>query len=49
MKTLITVNKILEEAGSAMRFKEDLSGGEDDYDIFAGRKNGFPKDDYPSK
>jgi hypothetical protein len=26
-----------------------LSGGESDFDMYAARKNGKPKDDYPSK
>lgn len=42
-------NQLFDEAGSAFRLKEDLSSGEDDYDMYAARKNGKPKDDYPSK
>lgn len=42
-------NSLFEEAGSAFRLKEDLSGGDKDYDMYAARKNGKPKDDYPSK
>lgn len=42
-------NQMLEEASAAFRLKEDLSGGEADFDIYAARKNGHPKDDYPSK
>lgn len=26
-----------------------MSGGESEYDMYAARKNGKPKDDYPSK
>ena len=43
------LNDQFKEAGSPYRLKEDLSGGEDDYDMYAARKNGKAKDDYPSK
>jgi hypothetical protein len=43
------INDQFKEAASAYRLKEDLSGGEKDYDVYAARKNGKPKDDYPSK
>ena len=42
-------NSMFEECGVTLRLKEDLSGGEADYDVYAARKNGNPKDDYPSK
>jgi hypothetical protein len=42
-------NQLFDEAGSTFRLKEDLSGGDQDYDMYAARKNGKPKDDYPSK
>ena len=42
-------NKMQEEIQSQMRLKEDLSGGEKDYDIYQASKKGLPKDDYPSK
>ena len=35
---------------SEFRFAEDISGGDDVYSIYmAKKKNGNPKDDYPSK
>ena len=43
------VNSMFDEAGVAFRLTDDLSGGEAVYDIYAARKNGNPKDDYPSK
>ena len=42
-------NQLFEESGSTSRLKEDLSGGEADYDVYAASKKGAPKDDYPSK
>lgn len=42
-------NMFLEESGSQFRLKEDLSGGEADYDVYAASKKGAPKNDYPSK
>ena len=42
-------NKSLEEAKIAYRLKEDISGGEEVYDVYMSKKkNGRPKDDYPS-
>jgi hypothetical protein len=43
------LNDQFKEAGSTYRLKEDLSGGEKDFDMYAASKNGKPKDDYPSK
>jgi len=43
------VNDQFKETDSKWRLKEDLSGGEADYDVYAASKNGKPKDDYPSK
>lgn len=49
LSALEMTNQLFEEAGSGFRLKEDISGGDKDYDMYAARKNGKPKDDYPSK
>ena len=50
LKGLAEVNANLAEVPSDFRFKEDATLGEEVYDIMmAKKKNGKPKDDYPSK
>ena len=44
------INDILEEINSNFRFTTDMSQGEEVYDIYMAKKrNGKPKEDYPSK
>jgi len=43
-------NTDFEDMQLPIRFTEDLSGGDEVYDIYmAKKKNGKPKNDYPSK
>ena len=48
-KALQTSNKVFEDCQNKIRFKEDITGGDADYEIYAAKKTGMPRDDYPSK
>ena len=50
MRFLTEANLNFKELQSEYRFDEDISGGDDVYAIYMGKKKtGKPKDDYPSK
>ena len=49
IKAIEQTNSIFEDTMCNLKLKEDLSGGEQDYEMYSARKNGHPRDDYPSK